>query len=86
MHIDTYIFGSNDITGTYTGDVEKGKLYVNDAYAGVIGGKFSDGKFSFYAKGKFQSTDKVELEGLNGLDTVVVEKQIVEIIKNNLEE
>ncbi|WP_165004713.1 MULTISPECIES: immunoglobulin-like domain-containing protein [unclassified Enterococcus] len=80
MHIDPYIFGSDNITGTYTGDVERGKLYVNGAYAGVIGGTFSDGKFIFYAKGKFEATDKVELEGLNALDVVVVEKQIVEII------
>lgn len=80
MHIDPFIFGSTNITGTYSGDVKKGKLYVNDAYAGVIGGEFKEGKFSFYARGKFLATDKVELEGLDGSDIVVVEKQRVEII------
>ncbi|EOD7435750.1 immunoglobulin-like domain-containing protein [Enterococcus faecium] len=80
MHIDPFIFGANNITGTYSGDVKKGKLYVNNSYAGVIGGTFKEGKFSFYARGKFLATDKVELEGLDGSDIVVVEKQRVEII------
>lgn len=86
MIIDPYVFGTADITGTYAGDVKKGKLYVNDSYTGVVGGDFIDGKFSFYVKGKFLATDKVELEGLNSSDIVVVEKQIVEIIRNDLEE
>jgi hypothetical protein len=82
MFIDPFVFGSTNITGTYTGDVKKGKLYVNEVYAGVIGGTFKNGEFTFYARGKFEATDKVELEGLNELDAVVVEKQRVEIINN----
>lgn len=80
MHINPFVFGSTDITGTYTGDVKKGKLYVNNSYAGVIGGTFKEGKFSFYARGKFLAIDKVELEGLNNLNAVVAEKRKVVII------
>lgn len=80
MTIDPYMFGASNITGTYTGIVAKGKLYVNGKYAGVIGGTFTGGSFTFYARGRFEAADIVELEGLSGIDTVVVEKQQVKII------
>lgn len=80
MLINPYQFGTNNITGTYTGEISQGKLYVNDQYGDVIGGSFNNGDFTFYAKGKFEAADKVELEGLGANGAVVVEKQLVEII------
>lgn len=85
MTIDPYIYGSENITGQYTGAVESGKLYVNKKYSGVIGGTFIDGRFKFYALHRFGAEDLVELEGLSGDNKVIVEKQVVKI-KQNLKE
>ncbi|MDB1581918.1 hypothetical protein PMT42_09910 [Enterococcus faecalis] len=60
--------------------MKRAKLYVNDTYSGVSGGTFNDEKFTFYVRNKFKSTDKVELEGLDSKDSVLVERTIVEIL------
>lgn len=80
MTINPYPFGDANITGTYTGEIKKTKMYVNDQYSGVIGGTFKDGNFTFYARNKFKANDRVELEGLSAESTVLVEKQLVEIL------
>ncbi|MDN3100703.1 hypothetical protein P0E61_10135 [Enterococcus faecalis] len=84
MTINPYPYGNEYITGTYTGEIKKAKLYVNDKYTGVVGGTFKSNNFTFYVKGRFKSTDKVELEGLSGQDKILVEKQQVEIITTKL--
>lgn len=82
MSIDPYVLGTSNITGTYKGDVDKAKLYINDAYADVYGGTFKDGSFTFYAKNRFTISDKVELEGMSKAGKVSVIKQLVEVVSN----
>ncbi|EOS7857766.1 BspA family leucine-rich repeat surface protein, partial [Enterococcus hirae] len=45
--VDTYKLGDSTITGTYTGDIHKGKLVVNGEVISW-GGTYKDGKFSYY--------------------------------------
>ncbi|MBC1520351.1 hypothetical protein HB912_01670 [Listeria aquatica] len=60
-----YVPGTTSITGTYSGDVVKGQLYVNGKYVST-GGTFSSGKFSYYVKaGTIREGDKVELVALD---------------------
>ncbi len=58
-----YTVGSSNITGTYTGDVEFAKLYVN----GVLqsqGGTFANGGFSYYVNPNvIKAGDIVTIEG-----------------------
>ncbi|TGY26160.1 BspA family leucine-rich repeat surface protein, partial [Enterococcus hirae] len=45
--VDTYKLGDSTITGSYTGDIHKGKLVVNGEVISW-GGTYKDGKFSYY--------------------------------------
>ncbi len=42
-----FTVGAVEITGTYTGDVKKAKLYVNDKLISQ-GGTFKNGSFTYY--------------------------------------
>ncbi|WP_439443424.1 immunoglobulin-like domain-containing protein [Listeria aquatica] len=60
-----YTIGQTNITGSYTGDVVKGQLYVNGKYVST-GGTFSGGQFTYYVKaGSIKTSDKVEIIALD---------------------
>ena len=63
--VDTYKLGDSTITGTYTGDIHKGKLVVNGEVISW-GGTYKDGKFSYYVGNlKVSEDDQVVLMGAN---------------------
>lgn len=76
---NSYVPGTTTITGTYSGDVVKGQLYVNDKYVST-GGAFSGGKFSYYVKaGTIKEGDKVELVALDK-DKKVLDRKVVSTV------
>lgn len=72
---NSYKVGSSHITGSYTGDVVKASLYVNDVKV-VTGGTFKNGSFELYALGRFGLGDKVELAGLDTLGNEIDRKPV----------
>lgn len=71
--VNTYIMGQDNITGWYGANIVTARLYVNDTYVSV-GGTFADGKFTYFARNRFNVNDKVELRGLNASNVEVVSK------------
>ncbi|WP_133296349.1 immunoglobulin-like domain-containing protein [Listeria kieliensis] len=60
-----YVLGQTNITGSYSGDIVQGQLYVNGKYVST-GGTFKDGKFTYYVKaGSIKAGDKVEIVALD---------------------
>ncbi|HFR3101216.1 TPA: immunoglobulin-like domain-containing protein, partial [Enterococcus faecalis] len=80
IETNPYKLGTANITGSYTGEIVRGRLYVNDV-AIATGGTFKDGQFSFYALGKVGKGDKVEMVGLdrNGYE---VDKKPVSVVES----
>lgn len=58
----SYVEDADQITGTYTGDVSYARILVNGRDLGIQGGTFSDGSFSFWAKGNVKYGDTVQLQ------------------------
>ncbi|MDW5523905.1 immunoglobulin-like domain-containing protein, partial [Carnobacterium maltaromaticum] len=76
---DDYTVGDSNITGTYTGDVAKLRLYINGVSV-AWGGTVKDGKFTFYAANqKISSTDVVTLNAYDKDDNLLQENAPVKI-------
>ncbi|MBO0481006.1 toxin Cry1Ac domain D-VI-related protein [Candidatus Enterococcus courvalinii] len=73
--VDPFKLGTPNITGSYTGDVVKARLYVNDNLI-VTGGTFASGQFTFYAVGRFNKNDKVELAGIDKFGNELDRKEV----------
>jgi hypothetical protein len=78
-----YTLGTSNITGKFTGDINFGRLFINNQPVSWGGTFNSDGTFSFYVNSSLiKSGDKVEIQGLhrtaNG-DTEILAKEKVEI-------
>lgn len=71
--VSPYTIGQDNITGWYGANIVTARLYVNDTYVS-IGGTFTDGKFTYFARNRFNVGDKVELRGLNASNVEVVRK------------
>ncbi|EOS7797049.1 BspA family leucine-rich repeat surface protein, partial [Enterococcus hirae] len=77
--VDTYKLGDSTITGTYTGDIHKGKLVVNGE---VISwdGTYKDGKFSYYVNSQIiKAGDQATIQGYDKFDTPLGDPQPVTI-------
>ncbi|MDO4624549.1 MAG: BspA family leucine-rich repeat surface protein [Enterococcus hirae] len=67
--VDTYKLGDSTITGTYTGDIHKGKLVVNGEVISW-GGTYKDGKFSYYVNSQIiKAGDQATIQGYDKFDT-----------------
>lgn len=74
----TYSLGSEEITGTYTGDVKKAQLYVNDQLISQ-GGTFKGGSFTYYVgKNLLNKNSKVRLVALSA-DNKELDNKTVQI-------
>ncbi|WP_157456738.1 immunoglobulin-like domain-containing protein [Carnobacterium maltaromaticum] len=72
-----YTVGDTNITGTYTGDVKKAQLIVNDKAAGWGGTFTTGGTFTYYAAGaKIKAGDKVVLVGYDANDKELDRKTV----------
>ena len=57
-----YVIGSTSITGTYTGDIVKAQLIIDNKIISA-GGTFKDGKFSYYVNnGKINKNKKISMK------------------------
>ncbi|MEO1768406.1 immunoglobulin-like domain-containing protein [Candidatus Enterococcus ferrettii] len=70
--------GSEQITGTYTGDVKKARLYVNDQLISQ-GGSFKNGTFTYYVgKNALSKNSKVRLVALSA-DNKELDSKVVQV-------
>ncbi|HHK2097488.1 BspA family leucine-rich repeat surface protein [Enterococcus hirae] len=77
--VDTYKLGDSTITGTYTGDIHKGKLVVNGEVISW-GGTYKDGKFSYYVNSQIiKAGDQATIQGYDKFDTPLGDPQSVTI-------
>ena len=77
--VDTYKLGDSTITGTYTGDIHKGKLVVNGEVISW-GGTYKDGKFSYYVNSQIiKAGDQATIQGYDKFDTPLGDPQPVTI-------
>ena len=77
--VDTYKLGDSTITGTYTGDIHKGKLVVNGEVVSW-GGTYKDGKFSYYVNSQIiKAGDQATIQGYDKFDTPLGDPQPVTI-------
>ena len=77
--VDTYKLGDSTITGTYTGDIHKGKLVVNGEVISW-GGTYKDGKFSYYVNSQIiKAGDQATIQGYDKFDTPLGNPQPVTI-------
>ncbi|EMF0059486.1 BspA family leucine-rich repeat surface protein [Enterococcus hirae] len=77
--VDTYKLGDSTITGTYTGDIHKGKLVVNGEVVSW-GGTYKDGKFSYYVNSQIiKAGDQATIQGYDKFDTPLGDPQSVTI-------
>ncbi|MGK4081852.1 hypothetical protein EA74_00329 [Enterococcus hirae] len=77
--VDTYKLGDSTITGTYTGDIYKGKLVVNGEVISW-GGTYKDGKFSYYVNSQIiKAGDQATIQGYDKFDTPLGDPQPVTI-------
>ncbi|HFU6521998.1 TPA: immunoglobulin-like domain-containing protein [Enterococcus hirae] len=77
--VDTYKLGDATITGTYTGDIHKGKLVVNGEVISW-GGTYKDGKFSYYVNSQIiKAGDQATIQGYDKFDTPLGDPQPVTI-------
>lgn len=53
-----YTIGDKDITGTFTGEIASGQLYINGTAVGTRGGSYSDGQITHYAFGAINESNK----------------------------
>ncbi|MEX1469146.1 immunoglobulin-like domain-containing protein [Enterococcus hirae] len=77
--VDTYKLGDSTITGTYMGDIHKGKLVVNGEVISW-GGTYKDGKFSYYVNSQIiKAGDQATIQGYDKFDTPLGDPQPVTI-------
>ncbi|MEW4423839.1 immunoglobulin-like domain-containing protein [Enterococcus hirae] len=77
--VDAYQLGDSTITGTYTGDIHKGKLVVNGEVVSW-GGTYKDGKFSYYVNSQIiKAGDQATIQGYDKFDTPLGDPQPVTI-------
>ncbi|EUJ30955.1 cell wall anchor domain-containing protein [Listeria floridensis FSL S10-1187] len=70
---DTFTIGDSNITGKYTGDVKRLRLYINGVSV-AWGGDLKDGKFIFYAANqKITTNDKVTMNAYDKDDNLLQE-------------
>ncbi|MEG0256182.1 immunoglobulin-like domain-containing protein [Vagococcus sp.] len=84
---DAYTLGESTITGTVTGDVNFGRLFINGQHA-LWGGTYNpDGTFSFYVgRDLIKAGDTVVIEGLYRAatsTTTVLDTQQLSVLTNN---
>lgn len=53
-----YTIGDKEVTGTFTGEIARGQLYINGAKVGTQGGTYENGKFTHYAFGAINESNK----------------------------
>lgn len=70
-----YTLGTSEITGTFTGDVTKARLVVNQQTVSW-GGTFKDGQFTYYVGNRIKANDTVVLEAYNKNDKLLDSKTI----------
>ncbi|MDT1959007.1 immunoglobulin-like domain-containing protein [Carnobacterium divergens] len=76
---DDYTIGESNITGSYTGDVAKLRLYINGVSV-AWGGTVANGKFTFYAANqKISATDIVTMNAYDKDDNLLQENAPVKI-------
>ncbi|MBC1475743.1 hypothetical protein HB852_14095 [Listeria grandensis] len=70
---DTFTIGDSNITGKYTGDVKRLRLYINGVSV-AWGGNLQDGVFTFYAANqKITMNDKVTMNAYDADDNLLKE-------------
>ncbi|MBC1937934.1 hypothetical protein HCA69_16350, partial [Listeria grandensis] len=73
---DRFNVGDANITGTYTDDVVRARVYVNGASIG-IGGSFDSGSFSFFAgNAGIKAGDTVTIQALDFNNRILDTKQV----------
>lgn len=78
---DDFTIGSRYITGEYSGDITKGRAYLDNS-AKAIGGEFSpDGTFEYYIGSGVTTENILEIEGWNSNDEVVTPRIQINIIE-----
>ncbi|MBC6167638.1 hypothetical protein HCA15_13365 [Listeria booriae] len=76
---DEFTIGDTNITGTYTGDVAKLRLYINGVSV-AWGGTVKDGKFTFYAGNqKIGPNDVITLNAYDKDDNLLQENVPVKV-------
>jgi len=79
---DVYKLGSANITGTFSGDINFGRLLINGETAAWGGTYREDGTFSFYVGNlSIQETDEVKLEVYNRVSSALMTSLGVETIE-----
>ncbi|MCH1977989.1 DUF285 domain-containing protein [Enterococcus hirae] len=77
--VDAYQLVDSTITGTYTGDIHKGKLVVNGEVVSW-GGTYKDGKFSYYVNSQvIKAGDQATIQGYDKFNTPLGDPQPVTI-------
>ncbi|HGF7568257.1 TPA: immunoglobulin-like domain-containing protein [Enterococcus hirae] len=77
--VDAYQLGDSTITGTYTGDIHKGKLVVNGEVVSW-GETYKDGKFSYYVNSQvIKAGDQATIQGYDKFNTPLGDPQPVTI-------
>lgn len=74
--IDKYFYGQINITGSYSDNIKRGRLKVNDEIVSW-GGDFKNGYFTYYVgAGRIREQDTAVLEALDEKDQVVAKLPI----------
>ncbi|EJW9249073.1 TPA: immunoglobulin-like domain-containing protein [Enterococcus faecalis] len=74
--MDKYFYGQINITGSYSDDIKRARLKVNDEVVS-FGGDFKDSHFTYYVgAGRIREQDTAVLEALDEKDQVVAELPI----------
>ncbi|EGO7566492.1 hypothetical protein F6356_002524, partial [Enterococcus faecalis] len=76
VYVDGYQYGDINLTGTFSGDVKRGRLTINQKVVSW-GGTFRDGQFTYYVgAGRIKEGDQAIIDFLNSEDEVVESYEI----------
>ncbi|WP_348921848.1 immunoglobulin-like domain-containing protein [Enterococcus rotai] len=76
LSVDSYQYGDINLTGTFSGDIKRGRLTINQQVVSW-GGTFRDGQFTYYiGAGRIKEGDHAVIDFLNSEDEVVESYEI----------
>ncbi|WP_348921847.1 immunoglobulin-like domain-containing protein [Enterococcus rotai] len=76
VSVDGYQYGDINLTGTFSGDIKRGRLTINQQVVSW-GGTFRDGQFTYYiGAGRIKEGDHAVIDFLNSEDEVVESYEI----------
>ncbi|WP_160240729.1 immunoglobulin-like domain-containing protein [Enterococcus faecalis] len=76
VSVDGYQYGDINLTGTFSGDIKRGRLTINQKIVSW-GGTFRDGEFTYYiGAGRIKDGDQATIDFLNSNDEVIESYEI----------